>query len=274
MTVDEHEFRSPPAPIVAMRNLWKIYGEGESRVEALRGVGLQVNEGEFVSVMAPSGSGKSTLMHIMGCLELASSGTYHLAGQDVSHLGETELALIRNRYVGFVFQQFHLLNHLSALKNVELPLVYSRVSPAERTVRAKEALARVGLSDRFTHRPNQLSGGQQQRVAIARAMVTNPAIILADEPTGNLDSVSSLEVLGWFAEFHRAGRTVILITHEPEVAATASRVVRMRDGLIVDDGDPKTVFARIHDVDANHFALTSSAQSGNDSLRREVSGTL
>ena len=233
---------SSTLPVIEIRGLRKTYGEGEAAVEAIRGIDLVVNEGEFLSVMAPSGSGKSTLMHIIGCLDTPTSGSYRLAGRDVSHLDEAELASIRNQYIGFVFQQFHLLRHLTALSNVELPLVYAGLTPNERRKRATEALRRVGLGDRMNHRPTQLSGGQQQRVAIARALVTDPTVILADEPTGNLDSASSEEVLGWFGEFHRAGRTVVLITHEPDVAKVASRVVRMRDGVIVGDGPPELVF--------------------------------
>ena len=236
-------YRGPStSPVIEIEELRKTYGEGEASVEAIRGIDLKVNEGEFLSVMAPSGSGKSTLMHIIGCLDTPTSGSYRLAGRDVSHLDEAELASIRNKYIGFVFQQFHLLRHLTALGNVELPLVYAGLTPNERRIRATEALRRVGLTDRMYHRPTQLSGGQQQRVAIARALVTDPTVILADEPTGNLDSASSEEVLGWFGEFHRAGRTVVLITHEPDVAKVASRVVRMRDGLIVGDGPPELVF--------------------------------
>ncbi len=230
------------APVIEISELRKTYGTGEAAVEAIRGLDLVVEEGEFLSVMAPSGSGKSTLMHIIGCLDTPTSGRYRLAGRDVSNLDETELARIRNRYIGFVFQQFHLLRHLSAVSNVELPLVYAGVNPGDRRVRAMEALRRVGLADRMHHRPTQLSGGQQQRVAIARALVTDPTVILADEPTGNLDSASSEEVLGWFGEFHRAGRTVVLITHEPDVAKVASRVVRMRDGVVVGDGPPELIF--------------------------------
>jgi putative ABC transport system ATP-binding protein len=220
-------------PVLALSDVRKTYQSGSLSVEALRGVSLDIAEGEYVAIMGPSGSGKSTLMHILGCLDVPTSGSYHLAGDDVANLDETALAEIRNRRIGFVFQQFNLLASLSALRNVELPLTYAGVSPAERRRRANEALAKVGLADRVEHRPGELSGGQQQRVAVARALVTDPALILADEPTGNLDSTSTADMLGLFAELHRAGRTIILITHEPDVAAAAGRVVRIYDGLLV-----------------------------------------
>jgi len=219
-------------PIIDMQHLWKTYRPGSLDVHALRGVTLTVDEGEFVAVMGPSGSGKSTLMHIMGCLDIPTSGTYELNGEDVSELSETSLARIRNREIGFVFQQYNLLARLTALRNVELPLIYARVSAPERRRRALASLQQVGLSDRVDHRPTELSGGQQQRVALARALVTNPALLLADEPTGNLDTASALEILGLLQELHRTGRTVVLITHEPDVAATAGRVLRIRDGQI------------------------------------------
>jgi len=219
-------------PIIDMQHLWKTYRPGSLDVHALRGVTLTVDEGEFVAVMGPSGSGKSTLMHIMGCLDIPTSGTYELNREDVSELSETSLARIRNREIGFVFQQYNLLARLTALRNVELPLIYARVSAPERRRRALASLQQVGLSDRVDHRPTELSGGQQQRVALARALVTNPALLLADEPTGNLDTASALEILGLLQELHRTGRTVVLITHEPDVAATAGRVLRIRDGQI------------------------------------------
>ena len=210
----------------------KTYSSGHLEVEALRGITMSVQEGEYVAVMGPSGSGKSTLMHILGCLDVPTGGTYELAGTDVSRMTEAELAEVRNRRIGFVFQGFNLLPTMPAWRNVELPLVYAGVHRDERHRRALAALEKVGLGDRVDHKPGELSGGQQQRVAVARALVTDPALILADEPTGNLDSRSSADVLALFAELHRSGRTIMLITHEAEVAAAAQRVVRIRDGLL------------------------------------------
>jgi putative ABC transport system ATP-binding protein len=220
-------------PVLALSDVRKVYRSGSLEVEALRGVSLDIDQGEYVAIMGPSGSGKSTLMHILGCLDVPTSGQYLLAGDDVATMDETQLAEVRNRRIGFVFQQFNLLPSMTAARNVELPLTYAGVGPADRRERAAAALARVGLADRVEHRPGELSGGQQQRVAVARALVTDPALILADEPTGNLDSTSTTDVLGLFAELHRAGRTIILITHEAEVAAAAGRVVRIRDGELV-----------------------------------------
>jgi len=196
---------------------------------------MTIDMGEYVAVMGPSGSGKSTLMHIIGCLDVATSGIYRLAGDDVGHMDEDDLAAVRNRRVGFVFQQFNLLASMTAERNVELPLVYAGMDRAERRARATAALERVGMGDRLEHRPGELSGGQQQKVAIARALVTDPDLVLADEPTGNLDSVSSADVMAVFGELHQSGRTVVLITHEADVAARAERLVRMHDGMISSD---------------------------------------
>jgi len=221
-------------PIIELADVRKTYDTGAVAVEALRGIDATIVEGEYVAIIGPSGSGKSTLMHIIGCLDVPSSGAYTLAGHDVASLGEAELATIRNAEIGFVFQQFNLLATLPAWRNVELPLVYAGVPRAERRRRAELALARVGLADRAEHRPGELSGGQQQRVAVARALVTEPTLILADEPTGNLDSTSTTDVLGLFRELHDAGRTIVLITHELDVAEQADRVLTIRDGELVD----------------------------------------
>jgi putative ABC transport system ATP-binding protein len=220
------------APILRLVNVGKVYGTGSLEVEALHGVSMDVVAGEYVAIMGPSGSGKSTLMHILGCLDVPTAGSYDLAGEDVSTMSEDALAVVRNRKIGFVFQQFNLLPALPAWRNVELPLCYSGVGRAERKERAIRALERVGLGDRVDHRPGELSGGQQQRVAVARALVTDPALILADEPTGNLDTHSSADVLSLFAELHDQGRTIVLITHEREVAESAQRIVRILDGQI------------------------------------------
>jgi putative ABC transport system ATP-binding protein len=227
-------------PILRLQDVGKVYTTGSLEVEALHGVSIEVERGEYVAIMGPSGSGKSTLMHILGCLDVPTTGSYHLAGEDVSAMSEAALATVRNRQIGFVFQQFNLLASLSAWRNVELPLCYSGIGRAERKERAMSALERVGLGDRVDHRPGELSGGQQQRVAVARALVTDPALILADEPTGNLDSHSSADVLGLFAELHDQGRTIVLITHEPDVAQSAQRVVRILDGQ-VDSATPMSM---------------------------------
>jgi putative ABC transport system ATP-binding protein len=219
-------------PVISLRNVTKVYRSGSLAVAALRGITMTIDDGEYVAIMGPSGSGKSTLMHILGCLDVATSGEYRLAGEAVAGLDETALASIRNRRIGFVFQQFNLLPTMSAWRNVELPLTYAGVSRTERRERSVEALRRVGLGDRVDHRPGELSGGQQQRVAVARALVSDPNLILADEPTGALDSRSAYDVMGLMNELHDAGRTVVLITHDPEVAAAASRTVRIRDGLV------------------------------------------
>jgi putative ABC transport system ATP-binding protein len=222
-------------PVIEISDVAKVYDTGMLEVAALRGVDLRIEEGEYVAVLGPSGSGKSTLMHIIGCLDVPTGGRYRLGGDDVAHMSEAALALVRNRRIGFVFQQFNLLAGMPAWRNVELPLVYAGLSRAERRRRAHEALDRVGLSDRADHRPGELSGGQQQRVAVARALVTEPALLLADEPTGNLDSGSTAEVLALFDELSASGRTLVLITHEHDVAARAGRQLQIRDGVIVSD---------------------------------------
>lgn len=221
-------------PILQLEGVSKTYAAGALEVHALRGMDLQVPQGDYLAVMGPSGSGKSTLMHILGCLDTPSAGTYRLGGVDVSDMDEQDLAEVRNRRIGFVFQQFNLLPSMAAWRNVELPLVYAGVGRAERRRRAIEALCRVGLSDRVDHRPNELSGGQQQRVSVARALVTDPDLILADEPTGNLDSRSTLDVLDLFRDLHDHGRTIVLITHEHDVGEQAARRVLIRDGRLFD----------------------------------------
>ena len=222
-------------PVVKLTDITQVYGTGDAAVHALRGISLDVAQGEYVAIMGPSGSGKSTLMNVLGCLDVASTGTYRLAGNDVKILEENQLARIRNRQIGFVFQSFNLVPRMSALANVELPLVYGRVSRAERRERALEALDSVGLSSRANHQPQELSGGQQQRVAIARALVTSPTLLLADEPTGNLDSASTDEILDMFNHLALQGRTIIVITHEPHVAEQSHRIITLGDGLIVAD---------------------------------------
>jgi putative ABC transport system ATP-binding protein len=220
--------------MIRMRNITKSYEMGSQSVHALRGLDLTINEGEFVAIMGPSGSGKSTLMNIIGCLDGPTDGTYTLDGIDVSHMSDDEQARIRNRRVGFVFQQFNLLARTSALKQVALPLLYAGIGRQEREERAKAALEAVGLGDRLDHKPDELSGGQQQRVAIARALVTEPAIILADEPTGNLDTQVGAEILEIFRNLHQEkGITIIVITHDSEVASQAERTIWIRDGLVV-----------------------------------------
>jgi len=219
-------------PVIELIDVNKVYTSGALEVTALRDVSLRIDQSEFVAVIGPSGSGKSTLMNILGCLDVPTSGVFRLAGHDVQSFDENQLSEVRNRFVGFVFQQFNLLAYLPAWRNVELPLVYAGVRPAERRRRALEALDTVGLATRADHRPGELSGGQQQRVAIARALVTEPGMILADEPTGNLDSTSSADVLGLLQDLHNAGRTIVLITHEHDIADRASRMLEIRDGKV------------------------------------------
>jgi putative ABC transport system ATP-binding protein len=222
-------------PVIEVSALRKTYGSGDTAVHALRGVNLKVMPGEYVAIMGASGSGKSTLLNMLGCLDVPTSGEYTLDGFPISELNERQLSLLRNRKIGFIFQSFNLVPRTSALSNVELPLVYSGLRRGARRTRALAALEMVGLSDRAKHLPNELSGGQQQRVAVARALVTGPAMLLADEPTGNLDRTSTAEVLGVFDRLNALGRTVVMITHEDEVAAHAHRVIRVDDGLVVAD---------------------------------------
>lgn len=221
--------------MISIRDLWKIYDTGAVQVPALKGINLTIAEGEYVAVMGPSGSGKSTLMNILGCLDRPTRGHYELDGEPVSSMDDAALAWIRNQKIGFVFQSFNLLPRISALRNVELPMIYGRVPLKERNERSMEAMRRVGLEDRIHHKSNELSGGQRQRVAIARALVNRPAIILADEPTGNLDSVTSQEIMGLFGQLNQEGSTIILVTHEADIAAHARRVVVFKDGLIQED---------------------------------------
>ncbi len=239
-------------PLVLVREVTKVYRTGDVEVQALRGVSLSIAEGDCVAIMGASGSGKSTLMNILGCLDRPTSGTYLLAGREVSGLSARDLAEVRNRTIGFVFQGFNLLARTSALENVELPLLYSGASGRERRARAAEALEKVGLAERMRHHPNQMSGGQQQRVAIARALVTRPRLILADEPTGNLDSRTSIEVMALFQELGRSGMTVVVVTHEPDIAAYAQRVIVVRDGRILSDERREPVPARPEPVREAH----------------------
>jgi putative ABC transport system ATP-binding protein len=222
--------------MISIKELRKIYRMGSIEVRALDGVDLEVAAGDYLAIMGPSGSGKSTLMNLIGCLDTPTSGEYVLNGQPVSGLDDTELAQIRNREIGFVFQTFNLLNRATALANVELPLIYARIPAARRRQQALEALDRVGLGDRVKHQPNELSGGQRQRVAVARALVNRPSILLADEPTGNLDSKTSEEIMVLFDELNTAGNTIVLVTHELDIAANARRTIRLLDGRVVSDG--------------------------------------
>lgn len=229
LTPEEHPV------VISLRNVKKTYVIGQTTVHALRGASLDVRQGEFVAIMGPSGSGKSTLMNILGCLDSPSSGSYTLAGQLVSEMSRAELARVRNTHLGFVFQSFNLLPRATALKNVEIPLVYAGVAREKRAARAREMLEIVGLGERIHHKPTQLSGGQQQRVAIARALINNPSLLLADEPTGNLDSRMSKEILKTFVALHQQGLTILIVTHDPNVASYAQRQVELSDGLVVRD---------------------------------------
>jgi putative ABC transport system ATP-binding protein len=224
-----------PAALISMREIWKTYEMGSEKVHALHGVSFDVQKGEYLAIIGPSGSGKSTLMNLIGCLDTPSSGEYWINGKNVSEMDDDELARIRNKEVGFVFQTFNLLARATALHNVELPLIYAGISSGERHEKAKASLAAVELADRMMHRPNELSGGQRQRVAIARALVNNPSILLADEPTGALDTHTSYEIMNLFEKLHSEGNTIIVVTHEPDIAARAYRVISIRDGQIEKD---------------------------------------
>jgi len=222
-------------PLINIKQIKRDFQLGSETINVLKGIDLQINKGEYVALMGPSGSGKSTLMNLLGCLDTPTSGTYILNGKDVSQMHDDDLAEIRNKEIGFVFQTFNLLPRTTALDNVALPMIYAGYSKSDRNVRASEVLTQVGLADRMDHQPNQLSGGQRQRVAVARALVNKPSIILADEPTGNLDSKTSVEIMKLFGDIHAAGNTVILVTHEEDIAEYAHRIIRLRDGLIESD---------------------------------------
>jgi putative ABC transport system ATP-binding protein len=221
--------------VIRTYNLWKTYVMGDQQIHAVSGVDLEIRKGEYVAIMGPSGSGKSTFMNLIGCLDTPSSGEYFIAGQLVSQMSDDELARVRNKEIGFVFQTFNLLPRLTALQNVELPLIYSGMPPAERMERARNAIAQVDLTHRMHHKPNELSGGQRQRVAIARALVNNPAILLADEPTGNLDTATGNEIMAVFERLHQQGNTIVLVTHEADIAMHAHRIVQLRDGKVEKD---------------------------------------
>jgi putative ABC transport system ATP-binding protein len=249
-------------PVIALRRVAKTYAMGDVEVHALRGVSFLVERGDFVAIMGASGSGKSTMMNILGCLDVPSRGQFFLDGIDVRTLDEAALSRIRSRKIGFVFQSFNLIPRTSALANVELPLLYAGVKPRERRARAAAALAAVGLADRASHFPNEMSGGQQQRAALARAIVTSPALVLADEPTGNLDTTTSAEIMLMFSRLNAAGRTIVLITHEDDIASFAKRVVRLRDGVIVDDRRRTTVGAPPPRLEPGALAVAAGQVAG------------
>jgi len=238
--------------LIEVRDLWKTYVMGSEEIHALQGVSIQIERGEYVAIMGPSGSGKSTLMNLIGCLDTPTKGSYLLNEKQVSQMNDNELAQIRNEEIGFVFQTFNLLPRASALQNVELPLVYGGVAHRDRQARAKAALEKVELGSRMTHKPNELSGGQRQRVAIARALVNNPSILLADEPTGNLDSKTGSEIMALFARLHQAGNTIVLVTHEADIAAFAHRTIHLRDGQVEKDVRDRRPEPRPVPADAGH----------------------
>lgn len=240
-------------PIISIKNLKKTYIMGAEKVHALKDITLDIKKNEYVALMGPSGSGKSTLMNLLGCLDTPTAGEYVLNNENVSTLDDGELAEVRNKEIGFVFQTFNLLPRLSSLENVALPLVYAGISKTNRLDKAEQTLSNVGLGDRVEHKPNELSGGQRQRVAIARALVNDPAIILADEPTGNLDTKTSIEIMEIFEKLHEAGNTIIVVTHEPDIAAHAHRIIRLRDGLVEKDEPNENIISAF---DANHRYLS------------------
>ena len=225
----------PAKDVIRTEHIAKVYVMGAEEVHALRDISITIKQGEYVALMGPSGSGKSTLMNMIGCLDTPSSGQYFLDGNDVSRMSDNQLAEVRNKKIGFVFQTFNLLPRSTALDNVTLPLIYAGMNKSDRIARGRKVLEQVGLGDRMTHQPNELSGGQRQRVAVARALVNNPALILADEPTGNLDSKTSIEIMGLFEEIHRNGNTIVVVTHEEEIAQHAHRIIRLKDGLVETD---------------------------------------